>query len=187
MLLYVAIKKERPKTCKFPSFLHPRMHCITQWASLTYSIMKYNDFFKYNSKFQKNIFSCYDQQAAAFQSKYNKNHPKQHIWRHMLYKRTFYFSLNGRHISIEIEIVRFRYVGTNKTFTFYGTLFCAYSNFSAEFIKQAVSSSDELLSPSALTVSVKTLNCWKEWLRNGRILSHQLDKNYKTINQLIGV
>jgi len=149
--------------------------------------MKHNDFFKYNSKFQENISSCYDQQAAFFQSKHNKNHPEQRIWRHMLYKRTFYFSINGRHISVEIEIVRFRYVGTNKTFTYYGTLFCAYSNFSTGFIKQAVSSSNDLLSPSALTVSVKTLNCWKERLRNGHILSHELDKNHKTINQLIGI
>jgi len=133
--------------------------------------MKHDDFFKYNFHFQNNLSSCYAQQAHAYQLKYNRKHPGQRIWRHMLYKRTFYFFLNGRYISIEIEIVRFRYAGTNTTFTFYGTLFCAYSHFSAQFIKHAVFSSDELFSPSALTVSVKTLNSWKGWILNKRIFS----------------
>lgn len=166
------IKKERPSPCPVPVFPSPSgIFCMMQQTSLRYSIMKHDNFFKYDSGFQKNISSCYARQAAAYQSKHNQKNPGQRIWRHMLYRRTFYFYLNGRHISVRIEIIRFRYAGTNTTFTFYGTLFCACSHFSAEFIKQAVSSSDELLSPSALTVSVKTLNCWKGWIRGGRIFS----------------
>jgi len=131
--------------------------------------MRNNNFFKHDFEFQKNISLHYDRKAMAFQSEYNRKHPGKRIWRHLLYKRTFYFYLHRRYISVEVEIVRFRYAKTNNTFTFYGSLFCAYSHFSAGFIKQAVSSSDDLLSPSALAVSVKTLNGWKEWIRNGRI------------------
>ena len=179
--IYYAIceanKKGKARNSPVPAFPSPSgIFCMTQRISLEYSIMKHKNFFKHNSHFQSNISECYARQAAVYQSKYNRKHPRQHIWRHMLYKRTFYFYLYGRHISVEVEIVRFRFAGTNVTFTFYGTLFCAYTHFSTQFIKQAVSSSDELLSPSALIVSVKTLKCWAEWIRNGRILSHELPK-----------
>lgn len=172
-----AIKKERPTNQPVSVFPSPTgICCMTQLTSHIYSIMKHDIFFKYNSKFQKIVSSCYARQANAYQTKFNRMHPEKRIWRHMLYQRTFYFSLNGRHICVAVELVRFRYVGTNATFTFYGTLFCAYSHFSTEFIKQAVSSSDELLSPSALTVSINTLNIWKKWIRNGHIFSHEQGK-----------
>ena len=177
MLLCATNKKGKTRNLTVPVFPSPSgLSCVVQQTSLTYSIMKHDDFFKHNSHFQNKISSSYSKQATVYQSEHNQKHPQQRIWRHMLYKRTFYFSLNGRNVSVEVEIVRFRYVGTNSTFTFYGSLFCAYSHFSVEFIKEAVSSSGELLSQSALTVSIKTLNCWRKWIRNSRF-SHEPPEN----------
>lgn len=168
------MKLKEGKTTNLPAAVFPPLldiSCMVQQISHRYSIMKNNNFFKHNPKFQDNLSSRYEREATVYQSGYNRKHPGKHIWRHMLYKRTFYFYLDGMHISVEVEIVRFRHARTNNTFTFHGTLFCAYSHFSAGFIKQAVSSSGDPLSPSALAVSVKTLNCWVEWVRNGRIFS----------------
>jgi len=91
--------------------------------------MKNKELFMHNNHFQYNISSCYAQQVAAYQADYNRKNPDHRIWRHMLYKRTFFFFSGGRYISVEIEIVRFRFAGTNNTFTYYGTLFCAYTFF----------------------------------------------------------
>jgi len=139
--------------------------------------MKNKELFKNNLNFQHIFSSCYAKQAAAYQAEYNQKNPRQRIWRHMLYKRTFYFFLDGRHVSVDIEIVRFRHARTNNTFTYYGTLFCAYSFFSVQFKRHAVCSSDELLSPSAVIISVKTLNCWRGWIHRERILSPVLHKS----------
>lgn len=142
--------------------------------------MKHYDFFKYDLDVQNKFSSLYAREAVIYQSKYNRKHPDRHIWRHLLYRRTFYFFLNGRYISAQIEIVRFRHAGTNRTFTFYGTLFCPYSHFSSDFIKQAVSGSKQPDNPAALTVSVDTLKCWKTWLLNGRGFSPEIPAAIRT-------
>lgn len=119
------------------------------------------DFFKQNFQFQKKFSSEYHSQVKKFQNRYNHLHPDSHIWKHGLYTRTFFFYRNGLSFSVEIQIVRFVYAGTNKTFTFYGTLFSAFSHFSREFIRQAVREKNSPDSFPALTVSIETLAAWE--------------------------
>lgn len=118
------------------------------------------DFFKQNFQFQEKISSDYLDQVLKFQSRYNQRHQGSPIWRHGLYTRTFFFYSNGRSLSVEIQIVRFIYAGTNLTFTFYGSLFSAFSHFSREFIRQAVHEKNSPDSFPALTVSSETLEIW---------------------------
>ena len=148
-----------------------------QVISLIYIIMKYNTFFKYNLQFQDKISLNYAQEAIVYQTRYNTAHPQHRIWRHLLYQRTFYFFQNGKLLSVRVELVRFRYAGTNRTFTFYGTLFCAYSHFAAEFIRRAVSESHIDDSPISLSVSLETLRYWKNWLVTGRVPSPGFPKD----------
>lgn len=117
-------------------------------------------FFKQNFQFQQNILSEYNKQVLDYQFRYNLCHPISHIWRHNLYKRTFFFYKNGCSFSIQISVVRFIYAGTNRTFTFYGSLFSAFSHFSREFIQQAVQEKNIRDSFPALTVSAETLRTW---------------------------
>lgn len=92
-----------------------------------------------------------------FQKEYNLKHPGMHIWRHILYRKTFRFFLNGQIISLDLEIVRFIYAGTNRTFTFYGSFFLPFFHFTKEFMRQAVRSPDTL---PALDVSAETIRRW---------------------------
>lgn len=112
-----------------------------------------NPFFQ----FRQYISDEYDRQARAFQKEYNSSHPDGHLWRHILYKRTFRFFKDGQVISVELEIVRFIYAGTNSTFTFYSSFFLPFSRFSIGFMKQAI------LFPSgaaAMDVSADTVSRW---------------------------
>lgn len=122
--------------------------------------MKHSEFFKQNFSFQEQISSSYSRQALNFQFKHNQKHPDKRIWRHLLYRRTFYFFRNGEYFSVQVELVRFRYAGTNCTFTFYGNLFLAFSRFSSSFVHQAVSESDSIDGLAAPVVSRDTLKQW---------------------------
>lgn len=123
-------------------------------------IMKNKDFFKPFLDFQQHICALYEQEARIFQLRYNASHPDCHIWRHMLYRRTFYFYSGGHHICVCIEILRFRYAHTFRTFTFYGSLLCPFSHFSADFIRQAVAEAVLLFSQTASLVTADTLRRW---------------------------
>lgn len=122
--------------------------------------MNCSDFFKQNFQFQEKFSSEYHDQARKFQLRYNQHHPGAPIWRHGLYTRTFFFYRNGCPFSVVIQIVRFIYAGTSQTFTFYGSLFSAFSHFSREFIQQAVYEKNSLDSFPALSVSSETLEIW---------------------------
>ncbi len=128
--------------------------------------MKHKEFFKHNSSFEQKISSEYNKQAIQYQFDYNKKHPDRHIWRHLIYRRTFYFLRDGVYFSVQIEIVRFKYAGTNSTFTFYGDLFLALSRFSAQFVRQAVKEGMNG-SGAASIVSKETLKRWSRHLALG--------------------
>lgn len=145
--------------------------------------MNYKDFFKHNFSFQQKILSCYDQEARNFQLQHNASHREHRIWRHMLYKRTFYFFRNGIHFSVEVEIVRFRFAGTNRTFTFYGSLFCSFSHFSKEFISKAVAENTDPFSSVAGLVSTQTILHWASCL--DRIPLSLTSSGYNYINLLL--
>lgn len=123
--------------------------------------MKHSEFFKQNFLFQEKISSSYNQQALRFQFRHNQKHPDRRIWRHLIYRRTFYFFRNGEYFSVQIELVRFRYAGTNRTFTFYGDLFLPFSRFSSCFVRQAVSETGCIDGPAASVVSPETLRQWQ--------------------------
>lgn len=123
-------------------------------------IKKYSELFKQNFDFQSKISSDYERGTQNFQFRYNQAHPNARIWRHMLYKRTFFFFRDGIAFSVQVTLVRFVYAGTSRTFTFYGDLFCAFSHFSSEFIRQAVAEKDLGDSFPALTVPEVVLNVW---------------------------
>ncbi len=123
-------------------------------------IKNYFNFFKQNFQLQQKIASEYEHQVRNFQLRYNDRHPKSHIWRHMLYTRIFFFYHDGVAFSVEIRLVRFIYAGTSHTFTFYGSLFCAFTHFSTSFIRQAVAEKEVPDSFPALTVPEIVLNVW---------------------------
>lgn len=123
-------------------------------------IMRNKDFFKPFLDFQRHISALYERETRSFQFRYNAAHPDCHIWRHMLYQRTFYFYSGGRHISAHIEVLRFRYAHTSRTFTFYGSLLCPFSHFSADFIRQAVAEAGLLFSQTASLVTADTVRRW---------------------------
>lgn len=156
-------KKERPTRWQRTAFpLSPgKIRTVsTDWYSLHSMIMKNKDFFKPFLDFQQHICALYEQEARNFQLRYNASHPDCHIWRHMLYQRTFYFYSGGHHICVCIEILRFRYAHTFRTFTFYGSLLCPFSHFSADFIRQAVAEAGLLFSQTASLVTTDTLRRW---------------------------
>lgn len=126
----------------------------------TYSIMKYNEFFKHNFSFQEKIASHYRQEVYQFQNKHNSSAGSDRIWRHQLYPRTFYFFRNGIAFSVRIYLVRFIYAGTSRTFTFYGTLFCAFSRYSKEFISSVLSEGGNKYGDASCLVSVETASRW---------------------------
>ncbi len=121
--------------------------------------MKHNEFFKHNFSFEQKISSEYNKQAVQYQFLHNLKSPDRRIWRHLLYRRTFYFQRDGVYFSVQIEIVRFKYAGTNTTFTFYGDLFLAFSRFSSQFVRQAVSEGTNGRFAASI-VSKETLTRW---------------------------
>lgn len=126
-----------------------------------YRIMNHNEFFKQNFLFQRNFHIQYEKEARSFQSHYNSVHPSHRIWRHQLYLRTFFFYRNGISFSIQVRVVRFIFAGTGKTFTFYGSLFSAFSRFSKELISQVVSDHTAPFSTTSSLVSSETAAHWK--------------------------
>lgn len=117
-------------------------------------------FFKHNFSFQQKIISLYNRQACSFQYLYNREHPQHRIHRHMLCPRTFHFFHAGQHLLLPLCLVRFRFTGTNRTFTFYGSLFIPFSRFSLDFIRQAVSEARSLCGPASTSVSSETVSRW---------------------------
>lgn len=142
--------------------------------------MKLRELFKQNFSFQSEIASLYEREAKAFQFRHNLSHPESLIWRHLLYRRTFFFFRNGSSFSVQVELVRFRFAGTNRTFTFYGSLFCAFSHFSKELISQAAAQKDDPFSPAATLVSRETLSRWVSCLASLSSALHS--PGYNTIN-----
>lgn len=126
--------------------------------------MKHQDFFKQNFIFQKKIILKYKEEARDFQQQYNLAHPEHRIWKHRYGLRTFYFFVQGSLIYVQVQILRFRFAGTNRTFTFYGSLFCAFSRFSRNFMAQAVAQADLLFSELSTLLSPKTLSRWESLL-----------------------
>ncbi len=109
------------------------------------------------------IYRKYDLAAREFQRKYNREHPSDHIWRHMLCCRTILFFLDGKTVSVTLEIVRFIHANTRKTFTFRGGLLIPYSCYSISFMKYAVSDPD---SPRIIQeVTLVTIRRWASILR----------------------
>lgn len=108
---------------------------------------------------QSEISSRYHREAVRFQHLHNSTRPGNRIWRHMLYERVFHFLRGGVLLTIRVEMVRFIYVGSRRTFTFYGSLFLPRIRYARESILAAVSSSGSQ-SLSFLTRDV--LRRWKK-------------------------
>lgn len=149
-----------PSPPRGTSYTTCRRICRVVSHLLTAMINKYNDFFKHNLQFQKKISDSYDQEARQFQKVYNSKHPGHHIWRHILHARTFFFCRDGVCFSVRVEIVRFLYAGTSHTFTFYGSLFRAFSSFSEEFIRSAASSPTSIPNEVMLAIPPYTVASW---------------------------
>ena len=75
----------------------------------------------------------------------------------MLYERTFHFLRGGVLFTIKVEMVRFIYVNSRRTFTFYGSLFLPRTSYAREFILTAISSPG---SEAGFFVSTGTLRRW---------------------------
>ena len=58
----------------------------------------------------------------------------------MLYERTFHFLRGGILLTVKVEMVRFIHVNSNRTFTFYSSLFLPRTSYAREFIRTAISS-----------------------------------------------
>lgn len=110
---------------------------------------------------QSEISSQYRREAVCFQHVHNDRHPGDRIWRHMLYKRVFHFLRGGTLLSITIEMVRFIYVNSGRTFTFYGSLFLPRIRYARESISMAIASSE---SGARSFLSIDTLQRWKKAL-----------------------
>lgn len=128
--------------------------------------MKHQDFFKQNFTFQKKIILQYKEEARDFQQRHNLAHPRHRIWKHRYGLRTFYFYVKGTPVRVRVKILRFRYAGTNRTFTFYGSLFCAFSSFSRALMEEAVAQDKVrlLLGDLCTLFSPETLSRWKSLL-----------------------
>ncbi|MGN0398785.1 MAG: hypothetical protein ACI4EO_01540 [Blautia sp.] len=151
-------KKGKAQTPDCPAFPH---NTEKPYGLPSYRIMNHNEFFKQNFLFQRNFHIQYEKEARSFQSHYNSVHPSHRIWRHQLYLRTFFFYRNGFSFSIQVRVVRFIFAGTGKTFTFYGSLFSAFSRFSKELISQIVSDHTDPFCTAASLVSSETAAHWK--------------------------
>ena len=107
---------------------------------------------------QSEISSRYHIEAVRFQHLQNSAHPEDRIWRHMLYERTFHFLRGGVLLTIRVELVRFIYVNSRRTFTFYSSLFLPRTSYTREFIRTAISSPS---SEAGFFVSTCTLRRWE--------------------------
>ncbi len=122
--------------------------------------MKNREIFKDNFSFSNKISACYDQEARKFQKEYNRSHPGCHIWRHVLSRRTFFFCSHGHHFAASVEIVRFLFAHSNRTFTFYGSLFLPGSPFPVQFVQQALAESYDPCGSASSLVHPCTLRRW---------------------------
>lgn len=118
----------------------------------------------YFSSFQLEIPSLYYRESLRFQEAHNASGSAQRIWRHGLYRRVFRFFLHGSLVCVEVELVRFLYAGTNRSFTYYGSLFLPYTSFAKELISSALSDGAE----EAFLVSSDTIRRWKRSLPSPR-------------------
>lgn len=76
----------------------------------------------------------------------------------MLYERGFHFLRGGVLLTIKVEMVRFIYVNSRRTFTFYGSLFLPRTSYVREFIRTAIFSPS---SEAGFYVSAGTLRRWE--------------------------
>ncbi|MEE1042160.1 MAG: hypothetical protein U0L10_15845 [Lachnospiraceae bacterium] len=76
----------------------------------------------------------------------------------MLYERTFHFLRGGILLTVKVEMVRFIHVNSNRTFTFYSSLFLPRTSYAREFIRTAISSPS---SEARFFVSAGTLRHWE--------------------------
>lgn len=130
---------------------------------------------------QSEISSQYRREAVRFQHAHNAGHPEDRIWRHMLYKRVFHFLRGGTLLSITIEMVRFIYVNSGRTFTFYGSLFLPRIRYARESISMAIASSE---SGIRSFLPMDTLRHWKKALDR---LSPTQDHNSAPLPALPGM
>jgi len=116
------------------------------------------------------VSSRYNREAKRFQYFYNSAHPEARIWRKMLYARIFCFIRNGELVSVTVELVRFIYTATGKTFTYYGSQFLPRTKYSRELISAAVSGSEP---ETRFCVSRDTFFRWKSLIpAPGRTQDH---------------
>lgn len=116
------------------------------------------------SSFQSEIPSLYYRESLRFQETHNAKETAHRIWRHGLYHRVFRFFLHGCLVCVEVSLVRFLYAGTNRSFTYYGSLFLPYTSFARDLILSALSDGAE----EAFLVSSDTIHCWKQSLPSPR-------------------
>lgn len=76
----------------------------------------------------------------------------------MLYERVFHFLRGGVLLTIKIEMVRFIYVNSRRTFTFYGSLFLPRTSYVREFVLTAITSPS---SEAGFFISTGTLHRWE--------------------------
>ena len=160
-MLLIYRKRKSPLLCRVRLFLSATHGMENPCRETRTSYMKRRNICKHNlsESLQADISSDYDRQAREYQCRHNRKHPHERIWRHILYRRSFFFYREGQTVSISVEIVRFIYAGTNKTFTFLGSLFRAFSRFPWEFLRVATASPQ---SPAAFEVCAETaLRCEK--------------------------
>ena len=164
-------KKEGPSTLPqagpFPHVKPEDGTCLVACAPpSSYIIMNNRRFFKQIFSFRQKTASLYSREACSFQYRHNRLHPDCRIHRHMLCPRTFHFFHGGHHVLVQVCLVRFRFSGTNRTFTFYGSLFLPFSRFSLAFIRQAVSEERDrcLCGPASTCVSSGTVSRWARML-----------------------
>ena len=146
-----------------PTALRP-LSFIRLKALMTFiTIMKRRDICKpdYAGSLQSEISSRYRREAVRFQHLHNSTRPGNRIWRHMLYERVFHFLRGGILLDVRVEIVRFIYVDSGRTFTFYGSLFLPRIRYAGEFVSMSISSSG---SESRSFLSMETLRRWKKAL-----------------------
>ena len=124
------------------------------------TIMKRRDICKPDptESLRSEISSRYQKEAVRFQHLHNSSHPEDRIWRHMLYIRTFHFLSGGVLLTVKVEMVRFIYVNSNRTFTFYSSLFLPRTSYVREFIRTAISSP---ASEARFFVAIGTIRRWE--------------------------
>jgi len=143
-------KNKRKDSCRpkpVPS-LYPTTFEVIPHLSFYMIIMRCSDYKSFSSidAFISKTQMRYRNEADTFQHRYNEKN-KIHIWRHMLYSRIFHFYINGDLISVPVEIIRFIFAGSNKTFSFYGSLLLPRTTYSVPLLKNWINSKPAFLSP----------------------------------------